>query len=87
MVAAEAAACGVLPIVADHSGLAEVAAGLGPNGLTFDGTVGDLEARLGALLALPAAQRRAMGQAARAAVVERWSWQGIAQRLIDVSLG
>ena len=87
MVAAEAAACGVLPIVADHSGLAEVAAGLGPNGLTFDGTAGDLEARLGALLALPAAQRRAMGQAARAAVVERWSWQGIAQRLIDVSLG
>ena len=29
MVAAEAASCGVLPIVANHSGLAEVAAGLG----------------------------------------------------------
>ena len=29
MVAAEAAACGVVPIVSDHSGLAEVAAGLG----------------------------------------------------------
>jgi hypothetical protein len=28
-----------------------------------------------------------MGRAARAAVVERWSWQGIAQRLIDLSLG
>ena len=47
MVAAEAAACGVVPIVAGHSGLAEVAAALGPNGRTFDGTAADLEARLG----------------------------------------
>ena len=45
--------CGVLPIVADHSGLAEVAAGLGENGLTFDGTAADLEARLAGVLALP----------------------------------
>ena len=37
MVAAEAAACEVVPIVADHSGLAEVAAGLGEAGITFDG--------------------------------------------------
>ena len=86
MVAAEAAACGVLPIVADHSGLAEVAAGLGENGLTFDGTASDLEARLAGVLALPAARRREMGLAARAAVVERWSWDGIAKRLIDASL-
>jgi glycosyltransferase involved in cell wall biosynthesis len=86
MVAAEAAACGVLPIVADHSGLAEVAAGLGENGLTFDGTASDLEARLAGVLALPEARRREMGLAARTAVVERWSWAGIAQRLIDASL-
>ena len=86
MVAAEAAACGVLPIVAGHSGLAEVAAGLGENGLTFDGTASDLEARLAGVLALPEARRREMGLAARAAVVERWSWAGIAQRLIDASL-
>jgi glycosyltransferase involved in cell wall biosynthesis len=86
MVAAEAAACGVLPIVADHSGLAEVAAGLGENGLTFDGTISGLEARLAGVLALPDARRREMGRAARAAVVERWSWDGIAQRLIDASL-
>ena len=86
MVAAEAAACGVLPIVADHSGLAEVAAGLGENGLTFDGTASDLEARLAGVLALPDARRREMGLAARAAVVKRWSWDGIAQRLIDASL-
>jgi glycosyltransferase involved in cell wall biosynthesis len=86
MVAAEAAACGVVPIVADHSGLAEVAAGLGANGLTFDGTASDLEARLAALLALPGARRREMGLAARAVVVERWSWEGIARRLVEVSL-
>ena len=86
MVAAEAAACGVLPIVADHSGLAEVAAGLGENGLTFDGTISGLEARLAGVLALPDARRREMGRAARAAVVKRWSWDGIAQRLIDASL-
>ena len=86
MVAAEAAACGVLPIVADHSGLAEVAAGLGENGLTFDGTISGLEARLAGVLALPDARRREMGLAARAAVVKRWSWDGIAQRLIDASL-
>lgn len=86
MVAAEAAACGVLPIVADHSGLAEVAAGLGENGLTFDGTASGLEARLADVLTLPDARRREMGRAARAAVVERWSWDGIAQRLIDASL-
>jgi glycosyltransferase involved in cell wall biosynthesis len=86
MVAAEAASCGVLPIVANHSGLAEVAAGLGSNGITFDGTSEDLEARLAELLALPDARRREMGLAARAAVVERWSWEGIARRLIDLSL-
>jgi glycosyltransferase involved in cell wall biosynthesis len=86
MVAAEAASCGVVPIVANHSGLAEVAAGLGPNGLTFDGTAEDLEARLAGLLGLPDARRRAMGLEARAAVLEHWSWEGIARRLIDLSL-
>jgi len=86
MVAAEAASCGVVPIVANHSGLAEVAAGLGENGLTFDGTAGDLEARLADLLALPEVRRRAMGLEARAAVLGHWSWEGIARRLIDLSL-
>jgi glycosyltransferase involved in cell wall biosynthesis len=86
MVAAEAAACGVVPIVARHSGLAEVAAGLGRSGLTFDGTTGDLETRLDLLLSLPEATRREMGLEARAAVVERWSWEGIARRLIDIGM-
>ena len=85
MVAAEAAACGVIPIVARHSGLAEVAAGLGPSGVTFDGTASDLETQLDRLLSLPEETRREMGLAAREAVVERWSWEGIARRLIDIS--
>jgi glycosyltransferase involved in cell wall biosynthesis len=86
MVAAEAAACAVVPIVSDHSGLAEVAAGLGEAGITFDGTAADLAARLEALLGLPAGERARLGALARAAVVARWSWEGIARRLLADSL-
>jgi glycosyltransferase involved in cell wall biosynthesis len=86
MVAAEAAACEVLPVVSDHSGLAEVAAGLGEAGITFDGSSTDLARRLDALLGLPAEERARLGAVARAAVVERWSWEGIARRLISDAL-
>ncbi len=86
MVAAEAAACEVLPIVSDHSGLREVAQGLGEAGITFDGTSADLARRLDALLALPPAERARLGALARAAVVERWSWEGIARRLLDAAV-
>jgi glycosyltransferase involved in cell wall biosynthesis len=72
--------------VTRHSGLAEVAAGLGASGVTFDGTASDLETRLDLLLSLPQETRREMGRVAREAVVERWSWEGIARRLIDLSL-
>jgi len=86
MVAAEAASCEVVPLVSDHSGLAEVAAGLGEAGITFDGTSADLARRLDGLLALPPQERARLGAVARAAVVARWSWQGIAQRLLDDAL-
>ena len=86
MVAAEAASCEVVPVVSDHSGLAEVAAGLGEAGITFDGTSADLARRLDGLLALAPEERARLGAAARAAVVARWSWQGIAQRLLDDAL-
>ncbi len=90
MVAAEAAAAGCPPLVARHSGLAEVAAGLEeayPPALrhlaAFDsGDVGDLARRLGELLALPPPDRAAIRAAARAAVVERWSWAGVSHRLL-----
>jgi glycosyltransferase involved in cell wall biosynthesis len=87
MVAAEAASCGVVPIVSDHSGLAEVAAGLGEAGVTFDGTAADLAVRLDALLGLPAPERRRLGALAREAVVARWSWERIARRLLTEAQG
>jgi glycosyltransferase involved in cell wall biosynthesis len=90
MVAAEAAAAGVPPVVADHSGLAEIAAGIaveypaGATGLTAfpNGDADALRDRLRALLALPEAERRALGLAARRAVERRWSWRRVAERLL-----
>jgi glycosyltransferase involved in cell wall biosynthesis len=91
MVAAEAAAAGCPPLVARHSGLAEVAAGLEeayPPALrhlaAFDsGDAADLARRLGELLALAPTDRAAIRVAARVAVIERWSWAGVSRRLLD----
>jgi glycosyltransferase involved in cell wall biosynthesis len=90
MVAAEAAAAGVPPLVARHSGLAEVAEGLEAAYpaeqralASFPaGDVEELRARLGRLLALPRAERRRLGEAAREAAVARWSWAEVARRLL-----
>ncbi|HZC75739.1 MAG TPA: glycosyltransferase family 4 protein, partial [Gaiellaceae bacterium] len=90
MVAAEAAAAGVLPVVSAHSGLAEVAAGIGdevgPEAaalLSFPtGDSGALRERLAAILTLPAQRRRELGLAARRAVEARWSWKVVATRLL-----
>jgi glycosyltransferase involved in cell wall biosynthesis len=91
MVAAEAAAAGVLPVVSAHSGLAEVAAGIGEEIgpetaalISFPaGDVAGLRERLAAILALPAERRRKLGLAARRAVERRWSWKVVAARLLD----
>jgi len=90
MVAAEAAACGSPPLVARHSGLAEVAAGLEARypperrdlAAFAGGDLGDLVDKLRALLALDAGERARLGAAARRAAVERWSWEGVAARLL-----
>ena len=90
MVAAEAAAAGVPPLVARHSGLAEVAEGLqseypaerAPLVSFAGGDVAELRDKLAALLALPDDERAQLGAAARRAVVERWSWAGVADRLL-----
>jgi glycosyltransferase involved in cell wall biosynthesis len=91
MVAAEAAAAGVPPLVARHSGLAEIAAGVEaeyPSELRdLAGFTDDFEAKLRRLLALPSQTRRELGVAARRAVVERWSWSSVAQRLLRLHLG
>jgi glycosyltransferase involved in cell wall biosynthesis len=91
MVAAEAASAGVPPVVAHHSGLAEVAAGIAAEYppeyadlVSFP--TADAEAlreRLRKLLALNDGQRRALGLAARGAVLARWSWARVADRLLE----
>jgi len=86
MVAAEAASCGLMTVVSDHSGLAEVAAGLGPASRTFDGSVDDLERAVGEILDLPAADREAIGLLGRERVCARWSWERIADSLISGTL-
>jgi glycosyltransferase involved in cell wall biosynthesis len=90
MVAAEAAAAGVLPVVSAHSGLAEVAAGIGEEIgpemaalVSFPaGDAAGLRERLATILALPTERRRELGLAARRAVERRWSWRVIAARLV-----
>ncbi len=90
MVAAEAAAAGSPPLVARHSGLAEVAAGLEEEYperfrhlASFEsGDPADLARKLTELLALPRTEHDALGRAARQAVVDRWSWAEVARRLL-----
>src|SRR5262245_8486173 len=91
MVAAEAAAAGSLPLVANHSGLAEIAAGVSAGYPEPDrdltsfatGDPADLAEKLRRLLALEPDERARLQQAARSAVVERWSWAGVARRLLE----
>jgi glycosyltransferase involved in cell wall biosynthesis len=97
MVAAEAAACGALPVVAAHSGLAEVARTLGavvPDAargwLTFEvgpGAVRELAGDLSAWLAAPADLRRATRGAIVAATRESYSWDGVARSVIAAARG
>ena len=90
MVAAEAAAAGVPPLVARHSGLAEVAAGIEESYperfrdlVSFaTGDANDLRAKLAALLALSDDDHELLRRAGREAVVERWSWASVARRLL-----
>jgi glycosyltransferase involved in cell wall biosynthesis len=91
MVAAEAASAGVVPVVADHSGLAEVGAGIAAelppdraHLVTFPtGDAAALRDRLQELLSLPAPERRALGIAARRAVERNWSWRRVSERLLE----
>jgi glycosyltransferase involved in cell wall biosynthesis len=95
MVAAESAAAGCPPVVADHSGLAEVADGLDEDyppelrGLArFPSEDADaLRERLAAILALGPKDRDAIRAAARRAAVERWSWRSVAQRIAAAAAG
>jgi glycosyltransferase involved in cell wall biosynthesis len=91
MVAAEAAAAGSLPLVAHHSGLAEIASGVAaefPDGYgelaSFQtGDASELGEKLRRLLSLEPAERAELVEAARKAVVDRWSWAEVASRLLQ----
>ena len=90
MVAAEAAAAGSPPLVARHSGLSEIAEGLEAEyplehrhlASFAKGDVDDLRAKLTELLALPEEERARIAAAARHAAETRWSWAGVADRLL-----
>ena len=90
MVGAEAAACGVLPIVPNHSGIAEVGAALEdaldrPGLLTFDHRkpIEGIAQAIDAVLAIPIAERQEMGWAVAAVARERWSWPTVASALLE----
>jgi len=93
MVAAEAAAAGVPPLVARHSGLAEVAAGIEAaypdryrHLASFEsGDVVELTDKLRQLLSMPEGDRRELGRLARQTAVERWSWESVAERLLALA--
>ena len=94
MVAAEAAACGVLPVVPLHSGIAEVGLALeeamGRPGLLLfdpDHPIEDIAARLDEILAIPFEERRVLADAATDLAIERWSWVTVARGLLNAALG
>ena len=88
MVAAEGAAAGALPLVARHSGLAEVAAALesevGRPGLfSFEpGSVEGLAEGLERLLALPSEERADIGAGISAFVRREWTWEQTAAKIL-----
>jgi glycosyltransferase involved in cell wall biosynthesis len=97
MVAAEAAACGVLPVSAAHSGLAEVSDALAravpaaaAELLSFpvdDDAVRALAARLVGWLTADPALRSGTRAGLVETVRERWSWDSVAARVIAAASG
>ncbi len=92
MVAAEAAACGVLPVVPRHSGIGEVGMTLEkelerPGLLTFDPAqpVAGIAARVDGILRLSDEERRRLGLHAAEVARRRWSWAVVAERLLAVA--
>lgn len=90
MVAAEAAACGVLPLVPRHSGIGEVGAALedaidSPGTLTFDpdDPIAGIAAGIDSLLALDPARRKEMEDAVTRFARRKWSWRRVADDLLD----
>lgn len=97
MVAAEAAACGTLPVSAAHSGLAEVSGVLSAAvpeparpWLSFelsDGAIVELAEKLTAWLLAPSWLRAETELALAATARERYSWEGVARGVIAAGRG
>ena len=97
MVAAEAAACGAFPVVAGHSGMAEVAAALAAAvdpqvrpWLTFqvgDHSVTQLAEDVASWLAAPAPLRAATREQIVAVARHRYSWDGVARTVAAAARG
>ncbi len=97
MVAAEAAACGSLPVVARHSGLGEVATTLSevvPEAarplLSFErgpNAIPELAAAVAGWLEAPDDLRAATREAMVAITRERYSWEGVARTMIAAAEG
>ena len=92
MVAAEAAATGCSPLVARHSGLAEVAAGIEGflpahlHLISFErADAADLRRRLDQLLGLGPEDRALLAAGCRAAVEGLWSWDSVARQLVSLA--
>lgn len=93
MVAAEAAACGVLPVVPRHSGIGEVGAALeqalrSEGLLSFDpqDPVRGIARAVDRVLELPAQTRGDYDQRAMELARERWSWEHVADGLLAQAL-
>jgi glycosyltransferase involved in cell wall biosynthesis len=97
MVAVEAAACGALPVSADHSGMREVSRQLAaalPEGVGWltsfaveEGAVEAIAERLGGWLALPEEERTAAREGLVETVGRLWSWEGVARGVMAASAG
>jgi glycosyltransferase involved in cell wall biosynthesis len=95
MVAAEAAACGALPLSANHSGMAEVTATLAPALpeelrplMSFEvgpGAVREIAEKLVAWLTLDPAERERARAALAAEAARRYSWESVAKGVIDAA--
>ena len=95
MVAAEAAACGALPLSANHSGMAEVTATLAPalpdelrRLMAFEvgpGAVREIAEKLVTWLTLDPEERERARDALAAEAARRYSWESVAEGVIDAA--
>ena len=92
MVAAEAAACGVLPIVPAHSGIGEVGRMIeeaidAPGLLTYDPDkpLEGIARCIDSVFAISHQRRAEMEARAVALARERWSWKVVANRLLELA--